>query len=193
MSKSWNNDIRRYENIFSEPLWKEAQKLNMDDFVGMVINTNSVIPSFSFSKKLNQFRSVDINTSIDDEFKWFSLGYFLGNGWVEDTKDKAGRCKNIIKFSICTKNENEVVSNISHILNISINKGDSSEKCHKYECCNFCWYNIFKKFGKYSYGKIIPEWVMDAPIKFVRCFLEGYIFSDGHICKDGTISFTTTS
>jgi DNA (cytosine-5)-methyltransferase 1 len=46
------------------------------------------------------------------------------------------------------------------------------------------WFNILKQFGKYAHGKLIPEWIQDAPKHLIQEFINGYVASDGHICKN---------
>jgi len=48
-------------------------------------------------------------------------------------------------------------------------------------------------FGKYSYCKIIPEWVQDAPKEYIQEFINGYMKADGNIRKDNTLNLTSVS
>lgn len=41
---------------------------------------------------------------------------------------------------------------------------------------HFMWHSILKKFGEHD--KLIPEWVQDAPIKFIQEFINGYMRVD---------------
>jgi hypothetical protein len=36
---------------FEEPVWKTAKELTKNDYFGMVINNNDVIPEFNLDKK----------------------------------------------------------------------------------------------------------------------------------------------
>ena len=54
-----------------EPQWKIASEITMDDYFGMVINTNEIIPEFTFVKTPHH---------------WFLLGYWVGNKFeIDDT------------------------------------------------------------------------------------------------------------
>ena len=56
---------------FGEPQWKMASDITMDDYFGMVINTNEIIPAFSFVKTPHH---------------WFLLGYWVANRFeIHDT------------------------------------------------------------------------------------------------------------
>lgn len=45
--KVWNSSLKKYDYVFGEPEWKIASKLNMNDYFGMVINNNEIIPEFT--------------------------------------------------------------------------------------------------------------------------------------------------
>ena len=191
----WNNQERRYETFFEKPIWKNAEDLNSNDYVGMVLNKNHIIPQFSFERKVNQSKKSIERVTLDNENMWFTLGYFLGDGWIEDTKKKDGRDTNKIRFAINNIDQEMVVSKISKILPITDKKCDTpGGKCKKFGCADFKWFRIFQQFGKYAHGKKIPEWVQDAPEEFIQEFLHGYFIADG--CKDvkrDSVSYTTVS
>ena len=60
-------------------------------------------------------------------------------------------------------------------------------------CSNKIWFNILNKFGKYAHGKLIPEWVQNAPKHLIQEFINGYMKADGCINKDGSHQITTVS
>ena len=161
----------------------------------MVLNKNHIIPQFSFERKVNQSKKSIERVTLDNENMWFTLGYFLGDGWIEDTKKKDGRDTNKIRFAINNIDQEMVVSKISKILPITDKKCDTpGGKCKKFGCADFKWFRIFQQFGKYAHGKKIPEWVQDAPEEFIQEFLHGYFIADG--CKDvkrDSVSYTTVS
>jgi DNA-methyltransferase (dcm) len=53
--------------------------------------------------------------------------------------------------------------------------------------------DILKQFGKYAHGKLIPEWVQDAPKEFIQEFINGYIAADGCSNKNNSTRITTVS
>jgi DNA-cytosine methyltransferase len=192
-TRKWNNELRKYEHMFKNPEWKKACKLTKNDYFGMKINENSIIPEFNFDKIINQHKTEVVKIKLDDPDMWFMMGYFIGDGWIEETKKKDGRCMNKIRFAINTKDEKDVLDRINNILKLTDKKCPSGNNCNKYGCADFVWFNIFKKFGKYAHGKLIPEWVQDAPTEYIQEFVNGYRTADGCITKNDCYEFTTVS
>ena len=196
-STIWDNTIRKYRITYNEPVWKSAKELTNNDYFGMVINTNEIVPEFTFDKKINQFVSEKINITLNKPEQWFMLGYFVGDGWIEETTKKnpktgIERLQYIIKFAINNSDEIEVCNKIRTILPI-VDKKCSTGKCKKFGCRNQLWFEIFKMFGKYAHGKVIPEWVHDSPKEFIQEFINGYMKADGNIRDNGSIQITTVS
>ncbi len=178
--KQWNNLKRKYEYIFADPEWVTAKNLDKTHFLGMCINNKEIIPEFQINVKKNQH----IDIKLDLEEQWYLMGYFFGDGWIEDKDNK-------IRFSINNNDESEVIEIISKTLPITNEKAPSG-KCETFGCANIVWFNILKKFGKYVHGKFIPQWVHDAPKNLLQSFIDGYIKADGHRDND-KVSITTVS
>ena len=180
--KKWNQKIKNYDISYEKPIWKYAKDITSNDYFGMIINSNQIIPEFSFNKIVNSNRTDNIKIIIDKPEYWFMMGYFIGDGWIQDSVKSDGRSKNCIYFAINDNDIDDIVRNISLVIPITDKKSDSG-KSKKYGCSNFIWFNILKKFGKYAHNKIIPEWVQDAPIDMIQHFIEGYRRADGCIKK----------
>ena len=192
-TKLWNSILRKYEYTFKEPLWKKANELSINDYFGMVINSNEIIPEFSFEKKINNYKTEKIYIKLDKLEYWFMMGYFIGDGWIEETKKNNGPCMYKIRFSINNNDENEIVNIINKVINVTDKKCDTG-KCKKFGCSNFLWYNILHKFGKYAHSKFIPEWIHDSPKKFIQEFINGYMRSDGYVNTiNNVLQITTVS
>jgi len=192
-NKLWNNTLRKYEYIFEKPKWKKALELTNNDYFGMKINDNNIIPEFSFEKKINQHKTEIIKIKLNNIDMWFMMGYFVGDGWIEETKKNDGRNMNKIRFAINNNDKEYVLTRINNILKLTDKNCQSGDKCNKFGCCDFVWFNILKQFGKYAHGKLIPEWVQDAPKEFINEFINGYRTADGCIKKNERYCFTTVS
>lgn len=188
----WNNSKRKYESNFTEPSWTEAHDLTMDDYFGMSINTKEVTPEFTFQQKVNKSKSIDVKLRLDNLDQWFMLGYFVGDGWVQDTKKADGqRIAHIIRFAIADKDRETVLPRLERVLPITA-KYSRTGAAEKYGCANTVWGSLLKEFGKYAHGKRIPEWVHDAPLEFLEEFIAGYAAADGYL-KDASQMITTVS
>lgn len=92
------------------------------------------------------------------------MGYFLKHGWI--------RKNNLINFII--KN-NDLVLNLKKVLN------DLTERNHHhYVSKNLLWFYILKMFENSNKKKIIPNWVHEAPLIFIKEFIKGFQFSNKH-------------
>jgi hypothetical protein len=191
-TRKWNNEAKKYDITFKQAEWKSAKELTMKDHFGMKINENNIIPEFSFDKTINQYCSDKKTIMLDNPEYWFMMGYFIGDGWIQDTIKKNGNSRHTIRFAINNSDEMDVVDRISRILPITDKHCDSG-KCKKFGCSDFIWFNILKQFGKYAHSKLIPEWVQDAPKEYIQEFVNGYHKADGCIKKNGSSSFTTVS
>ena len=144
---------RQADKTFTEPIWKKSIDLTYNDFFGMYINNNNIIPEFTSNNK---------SIKLDKMEYYFILGYFLGNGWL-----KSNRGQYVIKFDIENINEYEIVDKISKVLQIT-----KSNKI--YGCKNPEWVEIFKFFGDKITDKVIPEWIQDIPKPYILEFLYGF-------------------
>ena len=188
--KVWNNTLRKYEYSYANPEWKMASELKPNHLFGMVVNLKEDIPTFIFEKQINSSRTDSISITLDNPDQWFMMGYFIGDGWIQDTKKFDGRNTHIIRFAFF-ENDTETINRIKKILNVTYK--DKSGKSHKYGCSDFLWFNVLKQFGKYAHGKLIPEWVQNAPKHLVEEFINGYMSADGCIRKNGSKRIVTVS
>ena len=183
--KQWDNIARKYTFSFNAPQWKPFRELTKDDFCGMAINTEAVVPTFEVPIKRNASRVDDVTVPLDTKDAWFMMGYFLGDGWIEPTDHK-------IRFAINDTDVGTVLPRIQTVLPIT-DKCMRSGKCAKYGCASAMWHTILSKFGRYAHGKMIPEWVHSAPVELISEFLAGYQAADGCVKKNGVIRYTTVS
>ena len=185
-NKKWNSNLKKYDYTFDEPQWKTANKLTKNDYFGMKINKKNIIPEFNFNNKI---------LKLDEKNMWFIMGYFIGNGCCVNTiYKKSGKLRNEICFCINEKHIELVINKCKNIIKLGFRQYScKSGKASIYVTYSKLWFNIFKKFGKYAHGKIIPEWVQDAPKEFIQEFINGYKTADGCVTKNDCYSFTTVS
>lgn len=145
---------------FKDPLWKPAKCITSDDYFGMVINRKCVVPTFIIEDASHK------SVRLDHVDMWFMMGYFVGDGWIEEDE---------IQFTI---NKDYVWSRITPILGIN-RCGSSTDRE---------WLTILQQFD----GKKIPEWVQDAPTEYVKEFIHGYLCTDGCISNNGNTTHIAT-
>jgi DNA (cytosine-5)-methyltransferase 1 len=190
-NRIWNNSLRKYEYSYNEPEWKNASLLTMNHMFGMVINSKEDIPTFVFDKNINKLRTDSVSITLDNPDQWFTMGYFVGDGWIQDTKKSDGiRDTHIIRFAF-HEDDLETIDRVKKVLNITYK--DKSGKNNKYGCADVVWFNILKQFGKYAHGKLIPEWVQNAPKNLVQEFVNGYMAADGYVSKKNSNKIVTVS
>lgn len=196
--KTWNAGLRKYDYTFTAPMWVNAKELHDSHYVAMPRNTKDVVPSFECNKCVNKTTKNTVNLVLNQTDQWYMMGYFLGDGWIEDTKKDDGRSNYSIRFSIADKDKETVLPILSRVLPIQT-KQKRSGACETYGCGSQEWFEVLAQFGKYCHGKMIPEWVHDAPVNFVEAFLEGYAKADGSVCPSSRgipnhhVSYTTVS
>jgi DNA-cytosine methyltransferase len=189
--RTWDNTNRKYTYTFEEPQWKNAKTLTMNDYFGMVINSKSIVPEFTLNKQVNGSRIDKLIYVLNDPDQWFMMGYFIGDGWIEETIKMNGNNAHKIRFAINNADKETVLPRLQKILPLT-DKQCSTGAADKYGCADFAWYTILKQFGKYANGKLIPEWVQDAPANLIQEFINGYHAADGCF-HDREVRFTTVS
>lgn len=219
--KSVNGKTQRYkEKKIGEAEWINAGDLKPNHFIGMKINTKSIIPEFNFEKNINQFATKNVSKILNNHDEWFLLGYYVGDGWCDF--NRKGRFylslhdkdfefiskllnKLNISFYIRKKTKHKMCDDKVVNTNEEIKKEvihDTSEhcdceyfedKCESFECQNIILWNILKDFGHLASNKKIPSWVQDAPKEYIQSFLDGYCKADGHDHPRNQIQLKTVS
>ena len=118
---------------------------------------------------------------------WWLVGLMLGDGWVG---------KNKVSF-VFNKKETYYIEKFKLIVKELFGKESISIKEQQGSIELFIHstklsYFFEKHFGKYSYGKIIPEWVKYLNIEFKQELLRGYLNSDGCVVVDKKTKNITT-
>ena len=67
----------------------------------------------------NKHKTNKVVIKLNKKEYWFMMGYFVGDGWIEETTKKDGRCMHKIRFAINNKDEKEVYDIINDIIPIT--------------------------------------------------------------------------
>ena len=168
---------------YSEPHWVKAKDLSPGfHMVGTAINTASTIPEFETEIFANKTTSRVEVIRLDKPEDWFLMGYFLGDGWLQN--DGTKKRKYNIYFVIADNEKQEAILNTLNKV-MTINYREAGRGCTKYRAGNKAWWNILNEFGRYAHGKRVPQWVHDAPTSLLREFLNGYMAADGSVRPEG--------
>ena len=183
LKKGGNNIGRELDEI----KWVLAKDLTYEHYIGMKINNMDTIPAMSWVKKVNQHETKIITKTLENIDEWFLFGYFLGDGWIEWKR------QSIFNLVFCYADEN-IITDLLQKLNItfSYKKRKNEGKCKTVVCTNYQLWKIFTEFGHKAHNKRIPEWVQNAPIKYIQKFVDGYTMADGNKIKNG-LKYTTVS
>jgi DNA (cytosine-5)-methyltransferase 1 len=146
--------IKKKIHTFGKPQWKKACDLSLNDFCGMAINKQSIVPEV-----------------LNDVDQWFTMGYFIGTsrygGWIHND--------NTVCFNFNGLSDGCAIDRINRVLPLMRNFGGLI-----YKCVDARWCSILSGFINTSDvslrpGKLIPEWVQNAPIEFVQSFIDGFL------------------
>ena len=147
------------KRYFKEPTWKELKYLSKKDYLGVPINTYSIIP---------EFKNLDTNS----ELFWWIIGRYFGDGWYKSDNSI---------IICCGKTElDEITSKIDGHYDYKVYEERTTYKVYINEK------DIGKfvlQFGKGAINKIVNNTIMNLPIDLLEYFLKGYFSADG--CKVG--------
>lgn len=145
--------------------WVKTKDLTTKDNLVYNINTNKI--------------KVDCT---DDEL-WL-LGRYCADGYRENHS---------LKRPIFCIGSHKVDEFEEHLQGIEYKVAHQERSCIEYKILDEKLSNILNDFGTGSTKKVIPNWVIDLPIKQLKIFLNGYLSGDGHKRKDRNITMFCTA
>ena len=110
----WNNNLKKYDYFFEKPEWKLAKNLTLNDYYGMIINTNNIIPEFNyiddeqykrhipefvhdapkefikeFINRYKELNDLDLSLALGLQRLYLKLGYIysINKGFLEEEKN----------------------------------------------------------------------------------------------------------
>ena len=125
-----------------------------------------------------------INNPLNNKEFWWFIGLWLGDGWCSGKHDVS---------VIFNRKETEYISRFQQLKVLFNRSFYYRERGNTVEfTIYFKQLNQFltKHFGKYSYGKYIPEWAKRISPELKKALLQGYLDSDGCVYKQGKYSVT---
>ena len=174
------NGIEKRNVVFSSnPTFIPACNLiKGKHMIGMKIVDEEIIPTF---KNVH-----GLTLNIDNPDFYWMMGLFVGDGWLVNDNGY-----NRINFAIADTQVNTYIPQLHKVLpNLAFKRQDQG--CSIWRCNNIDVSKILSMFGKYAHGKLIPEFLHQAPKHLINAFLLGYVAADGCYRYDGRSTRITT-
>lgn len=165
----------RQVRSFNHPQWKELKDLTKNDYLGVAINNNSIIPkwngvSYNWSDGRKSRHVNNLQKMMDNKDFWWVIGRYMGDGWQRsqggiiiccdknEKEELAERLFSVFGFMPCFLEEKTVVK-------FHIGSKEFSE--------------FVKQFGSGAGNKTINNTIIDLPNELLQEFLYGYLSADG--------------
>lgn len=181
--KEYTHEKQR-KRVFTEPNWIEAADLTTNHYLGFPVGEPQPIPQWDgveIKHNGSPFSKNEISQYLDNESFWWSVGRYIADGCVRQTRGT-------VTIAV-GKNKSEDISKIFPMFKTNSYKEGSVFKvqCDRKEVGAFC-----EQFGVGAGNKHIPEKWMHLPKHLARALVEGYMAGDGcpgrHGMKCNTIS-----
>ena len=173
---------------FAEPVWKAAQELTSDDYLGLAINMNERIPEWK-GVALHRGTHWDVvnelQKHLSSECFWYLMGRYIGDGWQRNDKTHKS-----ILVAYSDRNKDVLLQTIETLgWRYTLTKEKTCYRVTIYskELCEFV-----NRYGKYAHNKCIDAETMNLPLHLLNAFLQGYVDIDG-CYVDTEYKITTTS
>jgi DNA-cytosine methyltransferase len=170
----------KIKNGFSDPYWKDCYQLTNDDYLGMAINQNNIIPEWKgiqFNWKdgrKTRYRN-ELSKFMDNKDFWWIIGRYIGDGWI---RSQGG-------IIICCSLTNELLDITSKLDNINIKYNLSKERTtYKIHIARKEFSEFVLQFGRGAHNKRLTNTIIDLPVNLLKSFIEGYHSADGNIYKN---------
>lgn len=173
--KVWNNKKRIYDRVFEEPNWIAVEDLKRNDYLGIKVNENSILPKWKpYEMRWNTgwgercVVSDIIRDKLTNKDFWWLIGRYVADGWHWG---QGGIVFGIGKHkSIEFENK---VKNLFHYSKVE------ERTVYKYRFCFKELEAFVSPIGRGASNKCIPQFILDLPIELLKSFLDGYFDGDG--------------
>lgn len=170
-----------------QPAWVDARDLGPDHYVGFPIDGAATVPEFTVSCGVGVHAVTTARVALDDPDQWWTMGYFLGAGWLTAAAGRHGhghehehehgrplQHEHRIMFAIAHEAEAEVLPRLRRVLHVTPAGTARRRGSGKYVARDEMWHVVLSSFGRGAHGKFVPEWVQSAPADLACAFADGY-------------------
>lgn len=175
--RKWNNSKRNYDRVFDKPKWKNASDIVVGDYIGTAINQIEEIPTWNgYFYYKNQYISSleaknELSQYLTNKSFWYLVGRYIGDGWLTAYDEKS--------IILCCRDD-EITSITKELDNLNLHYSISQQGTIKRIQIVKKEFNIYlRKFGSGASSKHLTKDIINLPVDLLRCFLKGYIDSDG--------------
>lgn len=185
---TYENGKRGSERHFRNPKWKPLKDLTKNDYLGIAINQNGIVPTwdgieFEWSDGRKTRHKNELQALMKEHSFWWLIGRYIGDGW-ERTQGGVIIC--------CTKEETKDI--IPHLRKCDFNYNISSESTVEKIHIPIKELQLFvSQFGNGALNKQLTSTILDLPVIFLRDFVEGYLSADGCVLDNGVHKVSTVS
>ncbi len=170
----------KIKNGFSDPYWKDCYQLTNDDYLGIAINQNNIIPEwkgiqFNWKDGRKTRYKNELSKFMNNKDFWWIIGRYIGDGWI---RSQGG-------IIICCSLTNELLDITSKLDNINIKYNISKERTtYKIHIARKEFSEFVLQFGRGAHNKRLTNTIIDLPVNLLKSFIEGYHSADGNIYKN---------
>lgn len=173
--KVWNNEKRIYDRVFGEPNWIAIEDLKRNDYLGIKVNENSILPKckpYEMCWNTGWGERCVVSDMIRDKLTnkdfWWLIGRYVADGWHWG---QGG-----IVFGIGKHKSIEFENKVKDLFHYS---RIEERTVYKYRFCYKELEAFVNPIGRGAANKCIPQFILDLPIELLKSFLEGYFDGDG--------------
>ena len=163
-----------HKHILSDGRNMPAEYITDDDYLTVPYRNQNILERNNYTLKYFDKNKELIEYKLTKE-DYFTLGYYLGNGWTERGSS--------IFFAIPEKKQDYIVPLLRKTFDINkIKRGKQNinHKVDKFTMYNSNWGEMLvNEFGHLAHNKKIPEWIFISPYESIQEFINGYIEADG--------------
>lgn len=170
----------KIKNGFSDPYWKNCYQLTNNDYLGIAINQNNIIPDwkgiqFNWKDGRKTRYKNELSKFMNNEDFWWIIGRYIGDGWI---RSQGG-------IIICCSLTNELLDITSKLDNINIKYNLSKERTtYKIHIARKEFSEFVLQFGRGAHNKRLTNTIIDLPVNLLKSFIKGYHSADGNIYKN---------
>lgn len=157
---------------FHEPIWKQAKDLTKNDYLGIAINKESIIPEWNgidieWKDGRKTRHENRLSRLMGDNKFWWLIGRWFADGWYGNNR---------VEFAIGRNKAQQFVQTVNDLFSVNIS---TAEACDRIVICSKELQRFLEQFGKGALNKRLTGTIFNLPISLLKSFVDGYWSGDG--------------